>query len=120
MGYVETGKATLRERVLAMGYKEIAALCGVTLGPNGESPPDFFYKNVRAALAEELVEPPPVIPQSGEQHSILLSKMCAAFVLDDPALGKAILDSLRDKWGEERADELLDDIMAEIEDRLEL
>ena len=37
-----------------MGYAEIAALAGVTLGPNGESPADFFYVQVRNTVANAL------------------------------------------------------------------
>jgi hypothetical protein len=29
--------------VSTMTYEQISALCGITLGPNGESPEDFFY-----------------------------------------------------------------------------
>ena len=40
--------------VRALGYAAIAALAGVKLGPNGESPEDFFYRAVRAYVAGEL------------------------------------------------------------------
>ena len=43
--------------VSAMGYSLIAELAGVELGPNGESPADFYYTQIRtfvvAALKEE-------------------------------------------------------------------
>ena len=32
----------------------MAALAGVTLGPNGSSPGDFFYGNVRRVVANQL------------------------------------------------------------------
>jgi len=37
--------------VLAADYAEIAALAKVSLGPNGESPDDFFYRHVRKHVA---------------------------------------------------------------------
>ena len=40
--------------VRALGYAAIAALAGVELGPNGESPADFFYIQVRNYVANEL------------------------------------------------------------------
>jgi hypothetical protein len=45
-------------QVAAMGYEEVAALCEVTLGPNGESPADFFYINERAYIACALTPVP--------------------------------------------------------------
>ncbi len=40
--------------VAAMGYSKIAELSDVELGPNGESPADFFYVQVRAFVVAEL------------------------------------------------------------------
>ena len=57
LGNAQQQKLTSVE-VQAMGYSKIAELADVELGPNGESPADFFYQQVRtfvvtALLAEE-------------------------------------------------------------------
>lgn len=42
-------------QVRDMGYAAIAGLAGVMLGlPGNTSPADFFYRNIRAAVANEL------------------------------------------------------------------
>ena len=43
-------------QVSEMGYAEIAALCKVTLGANGESPPDFFYRLIRNRITHQLAQ----------------------------------------------------------------
>jgi len=35
-------------------YSQIAELAGVVLGPNGESPEDFFYTQVKQAVVQSL------------------------------------------------------------------
>jgi hypothetical protein len=45
---------TTAKQVEAMGYREIAELAGVTIKPDGNSPADFFYVNIRRCLAERL------------------------------------------------------------------
>jgi len=42
------------EQVEKMGYREIAALAGVTPDGKGASPKEFFYVNVRRAVANDL------------------------------------------------------------------
>ena len=42
--------------VAAMGYSLIAELAEVELGPNGESPADFFYVQVRTYVVNALTE----------------------------------------------------------------
>lgn len=42
--------------VAAMGYSLIAELADVVLGPNGESPADFYYTQVRAYVVNALKE----------------------------------------------------------------
>jgi len=41
--------------VQAMGYSKIAELAEVELGPNGESPADFFYQQVRNYVVSALL-----------------------------------------------------------------
>ncbi len=41
-------------QVAGMGYADIADLAGVTLGPNGGSPSDFYYVQVRNAVVTAL------------------------------------------------------------------
>jgi len=43
-------------QVAGMDYWGIAALCGVDIGPKGESPPDFFYEHIRRDLAREMTD----------------------------------------------------------------
>ena len=43
-------------QVAAMGYSLIAELAEVELGPNGESPADFFYVQVRTYVVNALTE----------------------------------------------------------------
>jgi len=35
-------------------YQQIATVCNVALGPNGESPADFFYHHIRSEVAKRL------------------------------------------------------------------
>ena len=44
----------LSTEVAVMGYSLIAELAEVELGPNGESPADFFYVQVRAFVVNAL------------------------------------------------------------------
>ena len=41
-------------QVRAMGYTQVAELCGLTLGKSGESPEWFLYQGERERLAAEL------------------------------------------------------------------
>ncbi len=58
--YNETALANAREQellsteVAVMSYGQIAELAEVELGPNGESPADFFYTQVRAYVVAAL------------------------------------------------------------------
>ena len=58
--YEEAALATAIKRALTadavrhMTYAQIAELAGVELGPNGESPEDFFYVHVRNYVASAL------------------------------------------------------------------
>jgi hypothetical protein len=49
-----TAEALTAAQVRAMPYAGIAALCGVSLGANGESPADFFYVAEAAGIAAAL------------------------------------------------------------------
>ena len=40
--------------VAKLSYVGTAPLCGVTIKPNGDSPADFFYENIRRAVARDL------------------------------------------------------------------
>lgn len=42
------------DQVRALGYPQVAALAGVKIGEKGDSPPDFFYRVVRHAVATAL------------------------------------------------------------------
>ncbi len=46
--------ALTSKQVKLLGYTEIAHLAGVILGPNGESPADFYYEQVRTAVVAAL------------------------------------------------------------------
>jgi hypothetical protein len=37
--------------VRSLDYREVAALCGVIIERNGDSPTDFFYEDQRAIIA---------------------------------------------------------------------
>jgi len=41
-------------QVRGMGYADVAALCGVEIGPKGESPEWFFFEHERDRLAAEI------------------------------------------------------------------
>lgn len=41
-------------QIAALGYRDIAALAGVTIEKNGDSPKDFIFENVRARVRREL------------------------------------------------------------------
>ena len=65
LGWVGVSRAPVPytvAQVQAMGYEEIADLCGVTLGSDGSSPEDFFYVNERAYIVSALT-PPPAVPE---------------------------------------------------------
>ena len=49
-----TAQGLTGAEVRAMGYTQIAELAEVELGPNGESPPDFFYVQVRSVVADAI------------------------------------------------------------------
>lgn len=40
--------------VEAFGYAQVAQHCGVVLKPNGDSPPDFFYRSVQSHASNVL------------------------------------------------------------------
>ena len=58
--YDEKALNTARNRSLtaaevrALDYRQVAQLAGVTVKPDGNSPADFFWRNVRHAVATEL------------------------------------------------------------------
>ena len=60
MSYNEVALANAQQQQLtsvevqAMGYSKIAELAEVELGPNGESPADFYYQQVRTYVVTEL------------------------------------------------------------------
>lgn len=60
--YKDVGRAKIKKdkltaaQVAALDYWGTAALCGVALAPNGDSPADFFYEHIRRDLAHECAD----------------------------------------------------------------
>ena len=57
---MEAQPRLLPEQVLQLTYEQVANYCNVTIGPNGESPMDFFYVVIRKQVNNMMATPPSI------------------------------------------------------------